>query len=133
MIYSVECTVRQSSEERFRKFLSSEVESASKAERESKEFWINKRFIRSWREAVWIIKRGFRLWKEAVETSKPIAPGGAALLVNPQEWLQQGLNLAQAVYLSVLFKSFRNNGAQCFDIIATYWQRSRICFESAGI
>ena len=39
-------------------------------------------------------------------------------------WLQEGLNHAQAVYLTVLFKSFQD------EIIRTYWQRSRICFEA---
>ena len=133
MIYSVQCTEAQSSEEMFRKYLSSKVESASKAKRESNELWIIKRCFQSWKKAVRIIKHCFRLWKEAVEISKQLAPGSgmeSTCPVDPKEWMEEGLHYAQAVYLNVLFNSFRN-------AIATYWQRSRICFEaffeSAGI
>jgi len=133
MIYSVQCTEAQSSEEMFRKYLSSKVESASKAERESNELWIIKHCFRSWKEAVWIIKRCFRLWKKAVEKSKPLAPGSgmeSACPVNPEEWMKEGLHYAQAVYLNVLFNSFRN-------AIATFGRgRAYVLkhfFESAGI
>ena len=98
--------------------------------KKSNELW---RCFRSWKKAVWLTSRCFHLWKEAVEKSKPLAPGSgmeSAWLVNPQEWLQERLNLAQAVYLSVLFQSFQNSCAFCSVIIATYWLRSRLCFEA---
>ena len=110
MIYSVQCTEAKSSEGMFRKYLSSKVESAaSKAERESNELWIIKHCFQSWKGAVWIIKHCFQSWKEAVEKSK-LAPGsGMESACKPEEWLKEGLNLAQAIYLSVLFTSFQKH------------------------
>ena len=132
VIYSVLPTENQSSEQRFRKFLSLKMESASKAERESDELAIIKRFFRAWREVPWIIRRGFRLWKEALENSKDCNRG---CLVNVHEWLQEGLNYAQAVYLSVFFQIIQELWTCTMaDLVAEFahmfWS---ICFESAGI